>query len=332
MRKFGISSELEASILSLLNERKCLDSPQKLSESILKLSDFFIHPDSKQTPWSLSGAQDAYASYFLPLGVARAAAAVKEGVGLNFFEGLESYIDFGSGPGTMSFALQNLFETGTCVESSPAAISLHKALSQKKITWLPKMSDYKKSSGKTLLSMSYSLNELESIPNWVFDFDALMVLEPSTQKDFVRLAELRASLIEKGWHIWAPCPHNLKCPLSGGRDWCHDRVEFEKPKWWDKIEENLPIKNRTITYSYLLARKDQPVNIKKDMARLVGDQLVENGKTRQMVCRGPDREFVSWLHKEGPAPLEYRGSYILVPTDTEKRGNELRIKREKATN
>lgn len=326
MRRSGIPTHLESAILSFLESQKSLDKPQKLSESILKLSDFFINPHSKETPWSQAGAQEAYASYFLPLGVARAHAVIVEAQKLNFFSGLESYVDFGSGPGTISFAFENIFKGGVCVESSEQAISLHKSLGAPLIKWIRKIEEHKRSP-KTLLSMSYSLNELQTIPNWIFDFDAIMILEPATQKDFIRLAELRGKLIEKQWHIWAPCTHAQKCPLSGARDWCHDRVEYIKPQWWDKIEEHLPIKNKTITFSYLLARKDKAPELVTNSARLVGDQLEERGKTRQMVCRGPEREFLSWLHKSGPVPTHFRGENLVVPLDTPKHGNELRLKK-----
>ncbi len=341
MRKFGISPQLESSILEYLNSTKSLEAAKKLSESILKLSDYFINPQSLETPWNASGAIEAYASYFLPLGVARIQSVIHEAQKLGFFEGLNSYVDFGSGPGTTSFALENILKNGTCIESSDSAVALHKklkAFQAHPLSWYKRIDDYKKiPNQKTVLTMSYSLNELKDIPKWIFDFDAVMILEPSTQKDFVRLSNLRTRLIEKGWSIWAPCTHQARCPLSGGRDWCHDRIEFDPPSWWTEVEAHLPMKNSTITYSYLLARKDKAPNfdpIRKELSstqssrlgRLTGDQLVENGKTRQLVCQTEEREFLSWLHKEGPAPNLYRGEYVLVPENTDKRGNELRIK------
>ena len=80
-----------------------------------------------------------------------------------------------------------------------------------------------------------------------------------------------------------------------------------------------------MTYSYLLARKDPPSERSEQLARIVGDPLKERGKTKQLVCRGEQREFLSWLHKQGEPKTFYRGEVTSVPADIPKKGNELRV-------
>ncbi len=170
---------------------------------------------------------------------------------------------------------------------------------------------------------SYSLTELDQIPRWSLNSEALLIIEPSTQQDGRKLLELRQNLIEQKYFIWSPCPHQQACPLYVGSktDWCHDRVHFSKPTWFEEVEKYLPMKNGTLTFSYLAARKTAPPL--PSWSRLVGDQLHEKGKTRQLICRGPEREFLSWLHRQGEVPVYDRGDRVLL-TDFEKKSNELR--------
>ena len=84
------------------------------------------------------------------------------------------------------------------------------------------------------------------------------------------------------------------------------------------------MKNRTLTMSYLLMRKTPPEKTK--MARIVGDLLKEKGKNRQLVCRGPNREFLTWMHKNKLLQEIPRGVLVDIPEDSEKISNEIRIK------
>ena len=103
-------------------------------------------------------------------------------------------------------------------------------------------------------------------------------------------------LLENDYHIWAPCTHSDKCPLleESDRDWCHDRFPPFLPSWWKNLEAGLPMKNQSITVSYLLARK-KPLPSETKFVRVTGDPLHEKTKMRQLICRGPHREFISWF-------------------------------------
>jgi len=127
--------------------------------------------------------------------------------------------------------------------------------------------------------------------------------------------------------VWAPCTHEGPCPLlhQSKHDWCHDRIHFEAPEWFKKMEAHLPMKNRTLTMSYLLMRKTAPKKI--GQARVVGDLLREKGKNRQMICRGPEREFLTWMHKLKIEQEIPRGELINIHQDFEKISNEIRLKK-----
>jgi ribosomal protein RSM22 (predicted rRNA methylase) len=180
---------------------------------------------------------------------------------------------------------------------------------------------------KTCLVFSYSLTELAELPkNWN-QFEALMIIEPSTTEDSRRLMSWRKLFIDNGYSIWGPCVHSLECPLltQSKHDWCHDRANVDLPEWFNELESHLPMKNKTVTTSYLLVRKTKPDFDFAGKARLVGDSLEEKGKTRQLVCRGDQREFLTWMHKKITPQTLSRGDLIDLPKNIETKSNELRL-------
>jgi hypothetical protein len=303
--------------------------PKKRAKAILELSDFFINSPEGKTPWNTAATQVAYLLYFTTLNFVRAEAVVREAQKQSFLAGLDHVLEFGSGLGSAStaLALNSEISRYSFIERSTEAQSLHKKILDRlspnlTTSWSKEIPNQIGSS--TLALFSYSLTELSVLPEWAFSAEALMIIEPSTQTDGRKLLQLRSELIKRGYSIWAPCPHQGSCPLlaESKTDWCHDRIFFEPPEWFKAIEKDLPIKNTTLTMSYLLARKTQPPKV--PWARLVGDQLREKGKDRQLICSESKRQYFAWLHKEGPVPQFYRGDRVLIGSDVQIKGNELR--------
>jgi hypothetical protein len=307
-----------------------LTNPKSLAQAVLCQSDFYIRHPYQETPWKEYWAQAAQLAYYFPLNWIRAQAVLDRGEEVWFWDGLESYVEFGSGLGT--FTSQNrYFNSGLCIEPSLEAQSIAKSLTHhlgvtRPLKWnvrgeIPASMD--------VVIFSYVLTELPQLPSWAYGIKSLVLVEPSTQDDGRRLMNLREHLIKKGYYPWAPCVHNNACPLlaESKKDWCHDRVLFDAPRWWLDMEEYLPMKNRTITFSYLLMKKETPDIKNANLGRLVGDSLVEKGKTRQMVCRSSRREFLSWLHKETERFELPRGEIVSIPEEAVKKGAEIRIRK-----
>lgn len=307
-----------------------LTEPKTLAKNVLMLSDYFITKPDAPTPWNEKWAQVAYLCYYLPLNATRLQGVVAEADKRNFFKGLDRVIDFGAGLATASMVLaeKHAFKFQLIERSSEPQKLIETFFPQFKPEEWQRSLDTKniRDPKKTLAVFSYSLTELSDIPTWAYDCEALMIVEPSTQQDGRKLLELRQKLINKGFHVWAPCTHEGPCPLltQSKTDWCHDRVHFQAPEWFQKMEEQLPMKNRTLTMSYLLLRKTAPEKITS--ARVVGDRLKEKGKDRQMICRGPEREFLAWMHKLNIEQEIPRGVLINIPEDVQKVSNELRLK------
>ncbi len=340
MRSYGLPDKYEARIeRALAPLGYSLSQPKKLAEAILRLSDHY-QVESSTSPWEHDWAKAAYLSYFFPLNYARSHSVIVEGAKRGFFTGLENVIDFGSGTGAAMFAaadsLMHSWAERLCYEPNSEALDLHDLLNENDHEIKSTMSEPHKIKPKTLGIFSYSLNELETFPPQFLEADALMLIEPSTRAHGRRLLQLRDDLIlNRGFYAWAPCPHQGPCPLlnNSERDWCHDRIAWQAPPWFLRIETVLPIKNPTLTYSYVLLKKTPPETkvSEKILGRVVGDALAEKGKTRQLICFDSQRRFLSWFPQRlDRATLKHfdfdRGDLLELETNLEERGNEMRVK------
>lgn len=309
-----------------------------IADSVMQLSDFYIQNPEGETPWKEKFCQIAYRYYYLPLNYQRCEKVIQRGLEVNFFDGLTQFIDWGAGPGTASLALAENAEIRPQINKqilSDLSLTtlnkfsdLHTNLINKTYTEKIDLKSTSINKKTSCLVFSYSLTEKNTLPNGWNDFEALMILEPSTRDDGRRLLELRNELIQQGYSIWAPCTHQKSCPLliHSKHDWCHDRLNVNAPNWFSQLENLLPMKNKTITVSYLLARKKPAPEFLKQKARLTGDSLEEKGKTRQLICRSEEREFLTWMHKNIKPQVFPRGELISLPTEYELKSNELRLK------
>lgn len=305
--------------------------PRAWAASVQRLSDHYVANPDSISPWNQAWAREALLCYFHPLNQARGHRAGVKGHELGFFKGLRHMVDLGCGSaaaslGLLSAAPKGTFQTIDLVDHAPEVVSVAKrivgSLHPGTQAQTGSLETFHKSNlnsvvdlQATLLVLSYVLTEahsadtLKKLIHRLPNLEALAILEPSTSEDARRLQALRPVLMELGFHLWAPCTHHAECPLlkDSDRDWCHDRLVPARPSWWNELEAELPMKNRTVTVSYLLARRtprpDHPPEV-----RVIGDQLDEKTKIRQMICRadahGSNREFISWfpsrLKKEDP--------------------------------
>lgn len=326
----------------------------------MRMSDFYIKQPNSTTPYQEPWACIAAAAYYWPLNYLRARAVVSEGLrigvgdsALGFFKDFGQLVDFGSGLGTFSLAMHDEFADRRIadhvktisIERSNAAINMHQQILADHLdvtanannkwydAFRPQILE---SSSSTLYSFCYSLTEAARIPEWALKKDqsnGIIILEPSTHQDSRRLMEWRRELLSEGWFIWGPCTHNGDCPLltQSKRDWCHDRLNWEIPEWFAAIEDVLPIKNQTLTFSWLLVRRIPPPTTLGAHARLVGDLMREKGASRQLVCAGAERTFLSWQHKHGEPPHFQRGDLVKIANDVTRKANELRPTPEQCT-
>lgn len=317
------------------------DNARLVASSIVQASDFYIQNPAAPTPWNEIWMQMAQVFYFLPLNYIRCLMVCDEAKRLGFFQDLHASYDFGVGLGAGSLALQTVRKNHKqendfifrCFDSSTVPLQILQQSIEQSPAWRPveplRTSQIRASMdlNKTVVMSSYSMTELPELPTWMLEAKALMIVEPSTQVDGRKLMTLRQKLIDQGFFIWAPCTHQQACPLlnQSKTDWCHDRIHVQQPQWMQAIETQLPMKNRTITWSYLLAKKTPPPTVLISTIRTVGDQLEQKGKTRQLMCRGPEREYLAWMHRNGQPQVIPRGVLLQSPLESQKISDDLRI-------
>lgn len=306
-----------------------------IAKAIMTMSDFYAKHPEKSSPWEHTWAQIAYVAYYMPLNWWRLCGVLARGQQLKFFDGFEHYVDFGSGLGSLGFAFDYhglVFGSGQCLERSSEAISIHRQLAKRSgtsIEWirsgLPK---YLKP--RTLAVFSYSLTELDSLPDWVKECEGILIVEPSTKSDSRRLQTLRSQLLAQGWYVWGPCTHSGGCPLliHSERDWCHDRFQWTQPNWLKEIENQMPIKNGTLPCAWLMMRRDPPVESSRLRGRMTGDLQEFKGYAKQLICRGEEREFLAWQKKDFKKsyPQFGRGDLVMLAESIANKGDELRPK------
>ena len=324
-------------------------TPAKVAQAVQRISDFYISKPTGKTPYELPGAPVAYLLYYTLLNHVRALAVFREAQNLGFFDGIHRAIDWGSGMGAAWLAIQDVapevLTSSLAFDRSTQALDVQRALRRVFADGMGRDTGTEKhhltiddrklrefiaagNPEKTLAVFSYSLTELDGLPDWVPDCEALAIIEPGTNQDGRRLLAVRENLIRQGYKIWAPCTHQGACPLltHSKTDWCHDRIQWQQPDFYSAIEQHLPMKHRTLVFSYLLARKNLPPPAKlSSAARLTGDQQNLKGQTRQMVCRGTDREFLSWQHRHGEPPEFVRGELVQIDSSAQKKGADIRV-------
>lgn len=320
-------------LLQLALEKRDINfnEPRALANQVLELSNFYLQNPGAHTPWDKPFATNAYLSYFLPLNFVRLRAAFLEVKRFLPPETVSEIWDFGAGIGTTQWVLENDTHFSVrpfyALEDTKEAIFLYRQLmSYTRPQWTPQFVSRAEPLPNALGVFSYSFLEMRPRMVDLERFAHLLIVEPSTRERGRDLMSWRARLMDQGFYPLAPCTHSQSCPLlsESHRDWCHQRVHFSGPLWWHRIENLLPMRNRTLTYSYLLMSRTVQDTQWRGAARAIGDTRKENGKTRQMICRGPEREFLGWLHKAGPVPQIPHGALIRGVNQAEPRGGELR--------
>lgn len=317
-RSFSLPSDLSDRIWATLGINPTSENLKQLAQDVLRMSDFYIEWPEEKTPWEESWCLRAQMAYFLPLNYIRNKAVFQEAQRFNFFQGVQSALDIGSGLGAVSLALSEAPLQWKALEISEIAQAKSRFLN-------PRVSFVPRPEPVDLITFSFSMTEdlpLEKIWNQAQN---LMILEPALKNDSRKLMQLRQDLIAAGWSAWAPCTHDENCPLLvSPNDWCHDRIHFQAPDWFLELESHLPMKNSNLAYSYLLMSK-RPAPRILDSARVVSDFLIEKGKSKITLCHSGTKELASWLHRNLEPEEISRGSLVRAPNDKEIKGTESRL-------
>jgi ribosomal protein RSM22 (predicted rRNA methylase) len=160
---------------------------------------------------------------------------------------VKSLLDLGAGPGTATWAVQELFPeltSATLIEKNRELIDLGRSLRENSFHWVEK--DLKREISleqHDLVIFSYFLGELAEniwkklmLKAWEATKKIIVMIEPGTPTGFSHIRNVREELISLGAHLVAPCPHEKQCPLAQG-DWCHFSQRIARSSLHRKIKK-----------------------------------------------------------------------------------------------
>ncbi|MBL0942021.1 MAG: rRNA methyltransferase [Alphaproteobacteria bacterium] len=210
-----------------------------------------------------------YLATRLPATYAVNYAVLKNLISLNI--PFQSLLDLGAGPGTVMWAAAGLWPTLnkiSLIEADPGLIQLGTYLSQTSEFSSLQVASWHQADLSTLqtliphdiVSLSYVLSELDQLLQthllklaWQATQRALIIIEPGTPTGFNHIRKVRTWLIQNGATIYAPCPHNLGCPIQR-QDWCHFSVRLPRSKVHRQLK-SATLGYEDEKYSYLIACK-----------------------------------------------------------------------------
>ncbi|GIH23663.1 rRNA methyltransferase [Acrocarpospora phusangensis] len=187
----------------------------------------------------------AYAAYRMPATFAAVSAALRHTAELAPGFAPRTQVDVGGGTGASVWAAADVWgslEKVTVLEQSPYAISMGEWLASRSRTPVVRSGQWSRGvihravdkPPADLVTMSYVLGELPAdaqeavVRSLAGDAGMVVLIEPGTPAGYARILAARDVLINQGMSVVAPCPHDLACPITLGRDWCHFSVRLNR--------------------------------------------------------------------------------------------------------
>ncbi|GAA3227066.1 small ribosomal subunit Rsm22 family protein [Dactylosporangium siamense] len=273
--------------------------PKRLAESVQRLIADYRSGRPADEPL-LRNMVDvtAYAAYRMPATHAAVAAVLAQ-----ITISPKSVLDVGGGSGAATWAALAAFpalDTVTILDQVPEALKLGQRMLPR-ATWqewhLGEPTDT-----ADLVLVSYVLGELtEDAQHDLVDAagaaarQAVVIVEPGTPLGYRRILDARQRLLEQGWTVAAPCPHQQQCGMTG-KDWCHFSVRVNRSALHRKVKDAaLGYEDEKFAY---VAVTRQPT---EQQGRVVRHPAFRKGLVTLQVCN-PDTTVGPTLvsKREGP--------------------------------
>ncbi len=201
----------------------------------------------------------------------------------------KSVLDVGSGPATAVLALIEqgiLLERAHMVEQDAAFIPIAKRFLQNCIPDLV-WSEVPPKEPCDLVISSYMLSELDEetqnkmVTNFMGGSSSCIVLiDTGTPHGYNTLMNARDTLIQQGYTIVAPCPHNKPCPLKSP-DWCHFSVRLARSRLHRQLK-GAELGYEDEKFCYLIASKTATPARAAD--RILAHPLKRSGHMHVKLC------------------------------------------------
>jgi ribosomal protein RSM22 (predicted rRNA methylase) len=276
--------------------------PARLTESVRRLIEDYRSGRPAGEPL-IRGMVDAtaYAAYRMPATHAAVAAALGQLPPI----ALDSHVDLGGGTGAAAWAARELFGPipATVLDQVPEALKLGARIARDAgFTWQPwRLGEPVPAAD--LVTASYVLTELDEEQQRTLVAQAaaaagkaVVLIEPGTPPGYRRMLAAREQLIEAGWHIAAPCPHQLACGMRG-RDWCHFAARVNRSALHRRLKD-ASLGYEDEKYTFVAALRGDAV----PSGRVVRHPAFRKGLVTLQVCR-PDTSVGPVLVSKREGPL-----------------------------
>lgn len=240
----------------------------------------------------------AYAAYRMPATYAVVRAALQQlQSGVPDFQP-RTLVDFGAGTGAVAWAVADVWPTlsgVTLLEQSAAAIELGSRLMRssssvvlQSAAWQRwRLSTIEADAGHAdVATAAYVLGELTEQQQAVLvgllmaSAPMVVVIEPGTPAGFAWIIRARTTLIDGGFTIVAPCPHEFTCPMLERGDWCHFAERLDRSRLHRSVKAG-ELSYEDEKYSYVAAVRG-PVH--RPAARILRHPRLRKGLVSLELC------------------------------------------------
>jgi len=260
--------------------RDCIDdalagtTAAALTRNVERLIEAYRSGRTPVTP-ILATADDvlAYTAYRMPATYAVARAALRQlQLGVPELRP-RTLIDFGAGTGAVSWAAAEVWPTlgeVTLLEQSAAAISMGQRIARNSAsavlqgaTWRQWSLSRIEADAETadVATAAYVLGELTEQQRSILvgllmaSAPTVVVIEPGTPAGYARIIGARSALIDGGFGIVAPCPHEFRCPMLERGDWCHFAERLDRSRVHRSVKAG-ELSYEDEKYSYVIATRE----------------------------------------------------------------------------
>ncbi|WP_432972643.1 small ribosomal subunit Rsm22 family protein [Dactylosporangium sp. CA-233914] len=260
--------------------------PARLAESVQRLIADYRGGRPADEPL-LRGMVDAtaYAAYRMPA----THAAVTAALGQLSPIAPRSHTDLGGGTGAAAWAVRDVYGPipATVLDQVPEVLKLGERIARREgFRWQPwRLGEPVPAAD--LVTASYILTELDEQRQRELVAAAseaaavaVVLIEPGTPPGYRRMLAARDQLIEAGWHIAAPCPHQLGCGMRG-RDWCHFAARVNRSALHRRLKD-ASLGYEDEKYTFVAAVRDAA----PAPGRIVRHPAFRKGLVTLQVCHG----------------------------------------------
>ncbi len=207
----------------------------------------------------------AYAAYRMPATYGAASAALAALAARLPGWSPATHTDLGGGTGAATWAVAGTWPQGcasTVLDWAEPALALGAELARAAlpgVSWRrARLAGGEEPPQADLVTVSYVLGELteadraEVVAAAARSGRAVVLVEPGTPEGYLRVRAARDALLAAGLTVLAPCPHDARCPIEPGRDWCHFAARVSRSSLHRRIKgATLPYEDEK--YSYVAA-------------------------------------------------------------------------------